>query len=104
MKKIIRNRIKCNLCGDIIESTNRHDFVECKCGCCFVDGGLDYLRRGYTNSIDDYEEMSEFESDDFDHLQLEWLQVLKEAEEDVKNNRITSINETLMNIRKKLNT
>lgn len=63
MKKIIRNRIKCNLCGDIIESTNRHDFVECKCGCCFVDGGLDYLRRGYTNSIDDYEEMSEFESE-----------------------------------------
>ncbi|MCI9182304.1 MAG: hypothetical protein HFG90_03515 [Acholeplasmatales bacterium] len=42
--------------------------------------------------------------DDFDHLQLEWLQVLKEAEEDVKNNRITSINETFINIRKKLNT
>ena len=43
-------------------------------------------------------------NDDFDHLQLEWLQVLKEAEEDVKNNRITSINETFINIRKKLNT
>ena len=37
--------------------------------------------------------------DDFDHLQ-----VLKEAEEDVKNNRSTSINETFINIRKKLNT
>lgn len=36
MKKIIRNRIKCNLCGDIIESKNRHDFVECKCGSCLV--------------------------------------------------------------------
>lgn len=44
------------------------------------------------------------ERDDFDHLQLEWLQVLKEAEENVKNNRITSINETFINIRKKLNT
>ncbi len=42
--------------------------------------------------------------DDFDHLQLEWLQVLKKAEENVKNNRITSINETFINIRKKLNT
>ncbi|WP_434223108.1 DUF7695 domain-containing protein [Thomasclavelia cocleata] len=28
MKKIIRNRIKCNLCGDIIESKNRHDMVD----------------------------------------------------------------------------
>lgn len=44
------------------------------------------------------------EKEDFDYLQLEWLRVLKEAEEDVKNNRITSINETFINIRKKLNT
>ncbi len=44
------------------------------------------------------------EKEDFDYLQLEWLRVLKEAEEDVKNNRITPINETFINIRKKLNT
>lgn len=44
------------------------------------------------------------ERDDFDYLQLEWLQVLKEAEENVKNNRITPVNETFINIRKKLNT
>ena len=25
---------------------HRHDRVSCKCGGCFVDGGLDYLRRG----------------------------------------------------------
>ena len=25
MKKIIRNRIKCKKCGEIIESTSRHD-------------------------------------------------------------------------------
>lgn len=31
-KKIIRNRIKCNHCKDIIESTYRHDFKWCKCG------------------------------------------------------------------------
>lgn len=43
------------------------------------------------------------EKDDFDCLQLEWIRVLKEAEEDVKNNRITPINETFINIRKKLN-
>lgn len=44
--KIIRNMAKCFLCGDIIESKHRHDFVRCKCGAIFVDGGIDYLRRG----------------------------------------------------------
>ena len=47
MRKIIKNAIQCKLCGDIIESTGRHDYVECKCGACSVDGGHDYLRRSY---------------------------------------------------------
>ena len=42
---IIRNAIRCNICGDEIESKHRHDYVECKCGACAVDGGHDYLRR-----------------------------------------------------------
>ena len=42
---IIRNAIRCNICGDEIESERRHDYVECKCGACAVDGGHDYLRR-----------------------------------------------------------
>ena len=45
MKKIVRNRIKCKKCGEIIESTSRHDFKFCKCGAVAVDGGKDYLRR-----------------------------------------------------------
>lgn len=63
MKRIIKNAIKCNHCGDIIVSTFRHHYVECKCGCCFTDGGNDYLRRGYKNSPDDFTDMSEFEED-----------------------------------------
>ena len=47
MKRIIRNAIQCNNCGDIIESQYRHDYVQCKCGECAVDGGHDYLRRCY---------------------------------------------------------
>ena len=43
--KIIRNAIRCNICGDEIESTTRHDFVTCKCGACSVDGGHEYLKR-----------------------------------------------------------
>lgn len=46
-RKVIKNSVRCNLCGDIIESTYRHDFVECSCRACFVDGGHDYQRIGY---------------------------------------------------------
>ena len=40
------NKLMCKLCGDVIESKNRHDFVRCKCKSIFVDGGKDYFRRG----------------------------------------------------------
>ena len=43
---ILKNKAQCKICKDIIESTHRHDFVRCKCGEIFVDGGIDYLRRG----------------------------------------------------------
>lgn len=42
---IIKNAIRCNICGDEIESKYRHDYVQCKCRACAVDGGHDYLRR-----------------------------------------------------------
>lgn len=64
MRKIIRNAIKCNACGDVIESTYTHDFVQCSCGRVFVDGGHDYLRRGYTDNMDDYTDLSEFAKED----------------------------------------
>ncbi|MBR1417014.1 MAG: hypothetical protein IJ572_04280 [Bacilli bacterium] len=57
MNKIIVNKIKCKKCGDIIESTHRHDFKFCKCGAVAVDGGKDYLRR--LGNEDDYEELFE---------------------------------------------
>lgn len=61
--KIIRNAIRCNICGDEIESTARHDFVTCKCGTCSVDGGHEYLKRV---SMDEsqYTDMSIVERDD----------------------------------------
>lgn len=46
-RRLVKNAIQCNLCGDIIESTYRHDFVECSCKACFVDCGHDYQRIGY---------------------------------------------------------
>jgi hypothetical protein len=43
---IVKNKAQCKICKQVIESKHRHDFVSCKCGCIFVDGGRDYLRRG----------------------------------------------------------
>ena len=60
MKKIIKNAIQCKLCGEIIESTYRHNLVACKCGACYVDGGHDYLRRGF-NEEGCFIELSEYE-------------------------------------------
>ena len=57
MRKNIKNAIQCKLCGEVIESKNRHDYVECKCGACAVDGGHDYLRRSY-KSKDCYTDLS----------------------------------------------
>ncbi len=61
MRRIIKNSIKCNLCGEIIVSEDIHDFKLCKCGAVSVDGGNDYLKRTYKNSSDDYTELSEYE-------------------------------------------
>lgn len=54
MQKIIRNRAKCLVCGEIIESTFRHHYVECSCGNLFIDGGKDYSRIGYRDGEDSY--------------------------------------------------
>ncbi len=42
----MRNRAMCKICKDIIESTYRHDWVVCKGGHIFIDGGQDYQRCG----------------------------------------------------------
>lgn len=39
----MRNRAKCKLCGDVIESFHEHDQVSCKCGEIGISGGLQLL-------------------------------------------------------------
>lgn len=58
MTKIIKYAIQCKLCGEVIESKHVHDFVQCKCGACAVDGGHDYLRRCFRDK-DCYIDLSE---------------------------------------------
>ena len=66
MATIIHNRIRCNLCGDVIESYHRRDMKWCKCRSCAVDGGHDYLKRCFKSELgrDSFTEMSECEPED----------------------------------------
>lgn len=59
MQKILKNKIRCNKCGDKIESSHRHDFKFGKCGAVAVDGGVDYLRR--CGDLKGVTELSEYE-------------------------------------------
>lgn len=77
--KIIENKIKCNRCGEIIESKTVHDFVSCSCGCCVVDGGHNYIRRGWKYSKKDYTELSVLLDE---NGQNTWLEKLKRFEQE----------------------
>ena len=59
---IISNKAQCLVCGYIIESRFRHDFASCKCGNIFVDGGKEYLRRGF-KAAGTFMELSETEGE-----------------------------------------
>lgn len=64
MRKILKNRCQCRQCGDIIESTHRHDWVQCSCGAIYTDGGREYIQRGY-RTPEDLIDLTEFsETDD----------------------------------------
>lgn len=46
-----------------MKSAIEMDFMISKCGCCGVDGGLDYTRRLFVSSPEeDFEELSEYET------------------------------------------
>ena len=55
--KIIKNRIKCKYCSDILESKSRHDFKFCSCGKVSIDGERFYLKR--SRYPGDWKELSE---------------------------------------------
>ena len=59
---IVRNAARCRRCETVIESRHRHDFVWCKCGAIFVDGGTDYLRAGGNPA--DFEWVGKLDGDD----------------------------------------
>lgn len=71
--RIITNKIKCNYCGDIIESKSVHDYKRCKCGKVAVDGGRDYLKRMFPgetpfNHNKHFTDMSEYIEDESEEV------------------------------------
>ena len=46
-RKITRNALQCSGCMAVIESHHRHDYTSCLCGAWSVDGGHDYIKRGF---------------------------------------------------------
>lgn len=45
----MRNRAKCKLCNEIIESFHRYDYITCKCGEISISGGLQSLECSAKN-------------------------------------------------------
>lgn len=67
MEKILRNRVRCKKCDDIIESKFTHDMKWCKCGAIAIDGGLEYQRISFKYSQDDFDfSLSEYEPKETD--------------------------------------
>ena len=62
---VVVNKAQCRQCGDIIESTHRHDFKSCKCGAIIVDGGRDYLKR-MAKDLDNIIELSETYEEEYE--------------------------------------
>jgi tRNA(Ile2) C34 agmatinyltransferase TiaS len=62
---VVVNKAQCKLCGDVIESVHRHDFVRCKCGEIAVDGGKAYLKRS-AKSLSNIVEMSETYEEEYE--------------------------------------
>ena len=52
---VVSNQMRCEVCGEFVESTHRHDYRKCSCGNIGVDGGHDYARQTRrTDRFSDY--------------------------------------------------
>jgi hypothetical protein len=52
------NIARCLECNEVLSSTHVHDYKTCSCDNLMVDGGLDYIRRGYKKGPESIEELS----------------------------------------------
>lgn len=58
-------KLQCLKCKSVIQSKSVHDFVRCKCGAIFIDGGDEYTRYGgYAEDMQWVEEDEDVSSND----------------------------------------
>lgn len=64
---IIQNSARCLVCNEEIISKDTHDYVKCSCGNLSVDGGFNYLKRGfqYPDKWEDTSKTTQFNVGDF---------------------------------------
>lgn len=64
---IIQNSARCLVCNEEIISKDTHDYVKCSCGNLSVDGGFNYLKRGfqYPDKWEDTSKTTQFDVGDF---------------------------------------
>ena len=62
-RRLLHNRARCKICDQVIESRFAHDFVTCREGHIFVDGGRDYIRCGLLMALpmDPFEDLCVYE-------------------------------------------
>lgn len=62
-KRLLVNKAQCLKCLDILESRFLYDYKRCSCGNLSVDGGLDYIKRGYHFGEESWKDLCEFEEE-----------------------------------------
>ena len=101
VRLLVRNAVRCIACGSVLESTHRHDFVNCHCpnetAC---DGGLEY-QRTLAVDLDLIEILSEYRTltqEEYDKQQSELKAIqLAKNEQGVKDGLLLKIGGTYYN-------
>lgn len=60
VRTIIRNRAKCRLCRDILESITPTECITCRCGEITIAGGKEFIHRCWTTDRNNIIEMIEY--------------------------------------------
>ena len=98
-RQLVVNRTKCLLCGDMIVSKHRHDYVSCSCSNLTLDGGVS-CPRGIFKEREFCINYSLYTDDNFEDIRqhvyrgsygadgkqpLEWVRLCDMSDEHLKN-------------------
>ena len=81
MTKIIENKAKCLICGDIIEGDKQGHLISCSCNKCYIDETPDFWRIGgdpkqiaiFDENGNEYEFLADYFEDKYEALSMVFL-------------------------------